>query len=104
MENTNNKTNNVLLIIATVLMAIMFGIMYYQNNVMTKMRDLLEKVDTTTTMTVDTLYLEKTYTDSVPKYITQTIYKTDTVYKKEGDSISATPMLITLKKKKQVEL
>lgn len=98
-----NKSNNVLLIIATVLMAIMFGIMYYQNNVMTKMRDLLEKVDTTTTMTIDTLFLEKTYTDTVPKFITQTIFKTDTVYKKEGDSISATPLLITLKKKKLVE-
>lgn len=103
MENTNNKSNNVLLIIATVLMAIMFGIMYYQNNVMTKMRDLLEKVDTTTTMTVDTLYLEKTYTDSVPKYITQTIFKTDTVYRQVGDSIETTPLLITLKKKKLVE-
>ena len=99
-----DKTSNVLLIVATVLMTIMFGIMFYQNNVMTKMRELLEKVDTTTTMTVDTLFLEKTYTDTVPKYINQTIFKTDTIYKKEGDSISATPMLITLKKKKQVEL
>lgn len=98
-----DKTSNVLLVVATVLMTIMFGIMYYQNNVMTKMRDLLEKVDTTTTITVDTLYLEKTYTDSVPKYITQTIFKTDTVYRQVGDSIEATPLLITLKKKKLVE-
>jgi len=99
-----DKTSNVLLIVATVLMTVMLGIMFYQNKTLEKYKDLLEKVDTTTTMTVDTLFLEKTYTDTVPKYITQKIYKTDTVYKKEGDSISATPLLITLKKKKQVEL
>lgn len=103
MENTNNKSNNVLLIVATVIMMFMGAVMFYQNKTMNKMRDLLEKVDTTTTMVVDTLFLEKTYTDTVPKYITQTIFKTDTVYKKEGDSISATPLLITLKKKKLVE-
>ena len=100
----NNKSNNVLLIIATVIIAAMMGLMFYQDKVMTNMRELLEKVDTTTTMTVDTLYLEKTITDTVPQYITQTIFKTDTLYKKEGDSISATPLLITLKKKKLVEL
>ena len=101
---TNKSNNNVLLVVAAIILTLMMGVMFYQNNVMTKMRDLLEKVDTTTTMTVDTLFLEKTYTDTVPQYITQTIFKTDTVFKKEGDSISATPMLITLKKKKQVEL
>lgn len=103
MENTNNKSNNVLLIVATIIMMFMGAVMFYQDKTMTEMRQLLEKVDTTTTMTVDTLFLEKTYTDTVPKYITQTIFKTDTVYKKEGDSISATPLLITLKKKKLVE-
>ena len=97
----NNKSNNVLLIIASIIIAAMMGVMYYQDKVMTNMRNLLEKTDTTTTLTVDTLYLEKTYTDTVPKYITQTIFKTDTVYEKEGDSISATTLLITLKKKKQ---
>ncbi len=97
------KSNDKLLIVATFIMILMGAVMFYQNNTMNKMRDLLEKVDTTTTMVVDTLYLEKTYTDSVPKYITQTIFKTDTVFQKEGDSISATPLLITLKKKKLVE-
>lgn len=95
-----NKTSNTLIIVATFLMAIMGAIMFYQNKTMTKMRELLEKVDTTTTVTVDTLFLEKTYTDTVPMFINQTIIKTDTVYKQEGDSISAQPLLITLKKKK----
>lgn len=99
----DKKTNNRLLFIAIFIMALMSAVMFYQNKTMTEMRQLLEKTDTTTTMTIDTLYLEKTYTDSVPKYITQTVFKTDTVFQKEGDSISATPMLITLKKKKLVE-
>ena len=104
MEKTNNKSNVLIAVAVTIVMAFMLGVMYFQDKTITKYRDLLEKVDTTTTMTVDTLILEKTYTDTVPKYINQTIFKTDTVYKKEGDSISATPLLITLKKKKLVEL
>jgi len=95
-----NKTSNTLIIVATFIMAIMGAIMFYQNKTMTKMRELLEKVDTTTTVTVDTLYLEKEIKDTVPQTITQTIFKTDTVYRQVGDSIEATPLLITLKKKK----
>ena len=99
-----NKTNNKLLLIATAIIAILIGICYYQNNTLTKMRDLLEKSDTVSTMTIDTLYLEKTYIDTVPQYINQTIFKTDTLYKMEGDSLSQTPILITKKKKKQPKL
>lgn len=99
------KSNNVLIGVAvTILIGLMFVVMYVQQNTINKYKNLLEMTDTTTTMTVDTLYLEKEIKDSVPQTITQTIFKTDTVYKKEGDSISATPMLITLKKKKLVEL
>lgn len=93
-----------LLIIATVIMLFMGVVMYYQNKTMNKMRDLLEKVDTTTITTTDTLYLDKYIVDSVPKYVTEYTVKTDTVYQKEGDSISAQPMFITLKKKKSPTL
>lgn len=96
--------NDKLLIIATVIMLFMGAVLFFQNKTINNLRDLLEKTDTTTTMTIDTLYLEKTYTDTVPKYITQTIIKTDTLYKMEGDSLSQTPILISLKKKKQPTL
>lgn len=99
-----NNTNNILLIVGTILITLMMALLFWQQNTLNTYKTLLEKTDTTTTMTVDTLYLEKTYTDTVPQYINQTIYKTDTVFEKQGDSISATPLLITLKKKKQVEL
>lgn len=95
------KSNNVLIGVAvTILIGLMFVVMYVQQNTINKYRNLLEMTDTTTTMTVDTLYLEKEIKDSVPQTITQTIFKTDTVYRQVGDSIEATPMLITLKKKK----
>ena len=96
--------NDKLLIIATVIMLFMGAVLFFQNKTINNLRDLLEKTDTTTTMVIDTLYLEKTYTDTVPKYITQTIIKTDTLYKMEGDSLSQTPILISLKKKKQPTL
>ena len=95
------KDSNTLIIVAlTILIGLMFVVMHVQHNAINNYKNLLEMTDTTNTITVDTLYLEKEIKDSVPQTITQTIFKIDTVYKKEGDSISATPMLITLKKKK----
>lgn len=99
----NNKNNTLITIGLTIITTIMMILLVFQNNTINSLKEIIEKTDTTTSITIDTLYLDKTYTDSVPKYITQTIYKTDTLYKKEGDSISATPLIITLKKKKSVE-
>ena len=98
------KTNNILLIVGSLIIAGMIALLFMQQRTINEYKDLLENTDTTSTTLVDTLYLDKVHVDSVPKYIKQTIYKTDTVFQKEGDSISATPLLITLKKKKQVEL
>ena len=95
------KDSNTLIIVAlSILIGLMFVVMHVQHNAINNYKNLLEMTDTTNKITVDTLYLEKEIKDSVPQTITQTIFKIDTVYKKEGDSISATPMLITLKKKK----
>ena len=55
-------------------------------------------LDTQTTQ-VDTLYLTKVIRDSVPKETTVTVYIRDTLYQKEGDSIAATPVIVTMKKK-----
>lgn len=97
------KDSNTLIIVAlTILIGLMFVVMHVQHNAINNYKNLLEMTDTTNKITVDTLYLDKEIKDSVPQTITQTIFKIDTVYKKEGDSISATPMLITLKKKKSL--
>ena len=88
------KSNNTLIIVVlTILIGLMFVVMHVQQNKINDYKNLLEMTDTTSKISVDTLYLEKEIKDSV---------KIDTVYKKEGDSIEATPMLITLKKKKSL--
>ena len=95
------KDSNTLIIVAlTILIGLMFVVMHVQHNAINDYKNLLEMTDTTNTINVDTLYLEKEIKDSVPQTITQTIFKIDTVYRQVGDSIEATPMLITLKKKK----
>lgn len=95
------KDSNTLIIVAlTILIGLMFVVMHVQHNAINNYKNLLEMTDTTNKITVDTLYLEKEIKDSVPQTITQTVFKIDTVYRQVGDSIEATPMLITLKKKK----
>lgn len=95
------KDSNTLIIVAlTILIGLMFVVMHVQHNAINNYKNILEMTDTTNKITVDTLYLEKEIKDSVPQTITQTIFRIDTVYRQVGDSIEATPMLITLKKKK----
>lgn len=95
------KSNNTLIaVVLGILIGFMLVVMHVQHNAINNYKNLLEMTDTTNKITVDTLYLEKEIKDSVPQTITQTIFKIDTVYRQVGDSIEATPMLITLKKKK----
>ena len=89
--------NDKLLVVAAIIMTLMMGVMFYQNRVLNKYKNLLEKTDTTTITKVDTLFLDKIIVDSIPKEKTITIIKRDTLYKHEGDSIIATPII--LKKK-----
>lgn len=64
----------------------------------------IEKVDTI--IKSDTIYFEKTVTDTMPKYKYQTIVKYDTLYKwkAKGDSIEKIPVRMELKKKLPVKL
>lgn len=94
-----DKTNKTLVIVIFVLIGMLMATWMIFGNKIDEYKQLLEKTDTTTIVEKDTLYLDKIITDTVPQYINQVIFKTDTVYQKEGDSISAQPMLITLKKK-----
>lgn len=64
-----------------------------------RLETLLEASDTTQITTVDTIYFEKVIKDTVPKETTVTIFLRDTLYQKEGDSVSATPVFVTMKKK-----
>lgn len=70
----------------------MAGVMFYQNRVMEKYKNLLEQIDTITK--TDTLYKTIIFTDSIPKYIKKTVIKTDTVFSQKGDTLK-----VELKKK-----
>lgn len=91
-----NKTLTTLLLIAMALITACIIVMHFQNKHIRQYKDILENIDTTTT--VDTLYYEKIVKDSVPypKYIT--INKRDTVYVKSGDSIQTKVLELQAKK------
>lgn len=65
-----------------------------------ELKQIIDEEDSTTTTSTDTLYLQTIVKDTIPQTITQTIYKTDTLYKVENDTVKAKPIIVTLKKKK----
>jgi len=96
------KSNNVLIAVAvTILIGLMFVVMYVQQNTINKYKNLLEMTDTITY--ADTIYLDKVIRDTMPQTITQRIYKTDTLWKVQGDSVVGEPQIITLVKKKSAK-
>lgn len=96
----NNKANNVLLIVATIIMTLMMGVMFFQNKTLNKYKDLLEKTDTT--VYADTIYLDKVVTDSIPVVQYKKVIVRDTLWHSDGDSIVGEPQIISLVKKKSV--
>lgn len=91
------KKNTLIAITVSILIALMLGVMSLQYRTINKYKNLIEKIDTTSIITVDTLFLDKIIVDSIPKEKIVKIIQTDTLYKHEGDSIIATPII--LKKK-----
>lgn len=89
------KTITILFGIALIIWAIGFTapkiIDIYKNKPM--------EIKTDTIVYTDTLYLEATKTDTLPKTVYQTIVEKDTLYKVIGDSIEAQPRVVLLKKK-----
>lgn len=80
-------TNNTLLCVATILVAICLVVMHYQNKTIQDFKNLIEQTDTTVTIKRDTIWKDTTITEKefVPKYITK--IKTDTLYKSNGDTV-----------------
>lgn len=80
-------TNNTLLCVATILVAICLVVMHYQNKTIQDFKNLIEQADTTVTIKRDTIWKDTTITEKefVPKYITK--IKTDTLIKTNGDTV-----------------
>lgn len=64
-----------------------------------KDKNVTETVKSDTIILKDTLFLDRTVTDTLPKTVYQTVVEHDTVYRVKGDSIEAQPRIIVLKKK-----
>ena len=103
LTETMKTSINYLLTYAAVILVIFLVAMATklekQKQEIRRLTTLLEASDTTKTTEVDTLYLTKVIRDSVPKETTVTVYIRDTLYQKEGDSVAATPVIVTMKKK-----
>lgn len=80
-------TNNVLLYVATILVAVCLVVMHYQNKTIQDFKNLIEQTDTSSTIKRDTIWRDTliTVTKFVPKYIKE--LKRDTVYTKDGDTL-----------------
>lgn len=88
-----DKTLYILLTVATVIIAASVIVMHMQYDQINQLKDIINNTDTTTTVRTDTVYQTKTVTDTVPKLVTKTIIKHDTLYK---DSIQ---FILTLESK-----
>ena len=93
-----NKTTKTLVIVIFVLIGMLMATWMLFGHKIDQYKQLLEKTDTVTY--ADTIYLDKVVRDTVPQTITQTIFKCDTLWKVQGDSVVGEPQIITLVKKK----
>ena len=89
------KKSSILLFVCTLVMAAMLAMLFVQEKKLHDYKKLVSSIDYTTIVTTDTVYETKTYTDTIPQYITKWKTKRDTLFKK-NDSI---PHLVELKGK-----
>ena len=88
-----------LLGIATLIIALLIGICYYQDKVIEKYKNITEQIDTTSVVIKrDTVLLELERKDTVPVIIKETTVRVDTLYKQNEDS-TYSEIPIPLKKK-----
>ena len=80
-------TNNTLLCVATILVAVCLVVMHYQNKTIQDFKNLIEQTDTSVTIKRDTIWRDTLITETqfVPKYIKK--LKRDTVYTKDGNTL-----------------
>ena len=80
-------TNNTLLYVATILVAVCLVVMHYQYKTIQDFKNIIEQTDTSVTIKRDTIWRDTLITETqfVPKYIKE--LKRDTVYTKDGDTL-----------------
>ncbi len=80
-------TNNTLLYVATILVAVCLIVMHYQYKTIQDFKNIIEQTDTSATIKRDTIWIDTLITETqfVPKYIKE--LKRDTVYTKDGNTL-----------------
>lgn len=89
----DKQTLQKLLGIACIIIALFIAVSTAQHYQLQRFKDLIEKIDTTTTIKHDTVYQTQTFTDTVPITKYKTITKRDTIYK------DSTKHILTLESK-----
>lgn len=90
-----DKKSSILLLVCTLVMATILILLYAQEKKLHDYKQLVSSIECNTIVVTDTIYETKTYTDTVPQYITKWKTKTDTLFK-ENDSM---PHVVELKGK-----
>lgn len=80
-------TNNTLLCVATILVAVCLVVMHYQYKTIQDFKNIIEQTDTSVIIKRDTILRDTLITETqfVPKYIKE--LKRDTLYTKYGDTL-----------------
>ena len=90
------KTNNTLILIAAIIITLLTGLCYLQNETLAKYKAILNDIDTTAVVIKhDTIYVSTDTTIYKPVIIKETIVRVDTLYNDNGDTIN-------VKKKKRL--
>lgn len=93
------KTNDMIIIAATVLMLLMGIVMFYQNKTLNEYKDIINSVDTTSVVIKhDTIDVSTDTTIYKPVIIKETIIRVDTLYNDDGDAINVK------KKKRHIQI
>lgn len=92
------KTNDTLIVIATVILLLMGALLWFQNKTLNEYKQLINKTDTIEYS--DTIYLDKVVRDSMPVVQYKKVLVRDTLWHSNGDSVVGEPQIITLVKKK----
>jgi low affinity Fe/Cu permease len=95
------KNDNTLIGVAvSILIALMFMVMFFQNHAINNLKDIINKTDTITKQ--DTLYLDKIVKDTVPTVKWKKVIEVDTLWKynEQDSTIEAQPILVSYQKKK----
>lgn len=94
------KNDNILLLMAAVILPFTLIVMLLQNKKLEEYKQIINSQKTEVIIETDTIIKEKEIVDSIPTIKYVDILKTDTVYEKDSlGNITREPKLIFLKKK-----